>query len=259
MEMGLTGKRVLVTGASGGIGGAIARAFAAEGARVAVQARTPEKADLVATDIGAGAIGVSGDLADPTQARTMAADTVARLGGLDILVNNAGICETAPVEAMTQDLWDRTFAINATACFTVTQACLPAIRAAGAGASILFISSTSDKDAAAEYAAYNASKHAVRGFMRCLAVEMAPEKIRVNCVAPGWVETPMAERSRQRFVAQGKGDRDAVSSMMAGTMMLGEMIPPEAIADMTVFLASDRGAHITAQSVSVCGGTTHWG
>jgi len=259
MDMNLTGKRVLVTGAGGGIGAAIAKAFKAEGASVAVHARDDEKAAAAAADIGGDVIPVAGDLAETDDAKAVALSAIERLGGLDILINNAGICEKATVADLAEDVWDRTFAINTKACFTLTQACLPAIREAGAGSSILFISSTSDKDAAAEYAAYNASKHAVRGLMRCLAVEMAPEKIRVNCVAPGWVETPMAERSRQRLIDLGRGDRDAVSKSMTDTMLLGEIIPPEAIADMAVFLASDRGAHITAQSVSVCGGTTHWG
>lgn len=259
MDMNLSGKRVLVTGTNGGIGRAIAAAFLAEGARVAVHARKEETARQVAEELGAGAVPVQADLSDSEAIRAMAASAIDALGGLDILVNNAGIFETASIGETTEDMWDRSFAINTKSGFVLSQACIPTMTAQGHGGSILFISSTSDKDAAATYSAYNASKHAVRGLMRCLAVEMAPHKIRVNCIAPGWVETPMAGRAREQYVREGQGDADSVTAEMKSHSMLGEIVPPEAVANMVVYLASDRGAMITAQSVSVCGGTTHWG
>lgn len=259
MDMNLSGKRVLVTGANGGIGGAIAAGFLAEGARVAVHARKADTAKSIAEALGPNAVPVAADLGDSDAIRSMAADAISTLGGLDILINNAGIFETAPIGETTEDMWDRSFAINTKSCFTLSQACIPAMVGQGAGGSILFISSTSDKDAAATYSAYNASKHAVRGLMRCLAVEMAPHKIRVNCIAPGWVETPMAGRARDQYAREGHGDAADATAEMQSHSLLGEIVPPQAIADMAVYLASDRGAQITAQSVSVCGGTTHWG
>ncbi|MDW3207784.1 MAG: SDR family oxidoreductase [Alphaproteobacteria bacterium] len=259
MDMNLTGKRVLVTGTNGGIGKSIAAAFLREGGRVAVHARKSQTAAEVASELGQRAIPVYADLSDTAAIRAMAASAIDALGGLDVLINNAGIFETAPIGETTEDMWDRSFAINTKSTFVLSQACIPAMTAQGTGGAILFISSTSDKDAAATYSAYNASKHAVRGLMRCLAVEMAPHKIRVNCIAPGWVETPMAGRARQQYEREGQGDVDQATAEMKAHSLLGEIVPPDAIADMAVYLASDRGAMITAQSVSVCGGTTHWG
>ncbi|NMM44178.1 SDR family oxidoreductase [Rhodospirillaceae bacterium KN72] len=260
MDTGLNGRRVLVTGASGGIGRAITAAFLAEGASVAVHARTEEKSVAVAEAMGAGCVPVFGDLGQAESATRIAEMTKARLGGLDILINNAGIYETAPIGKVTEADWDRTFAVNTKAPFLLTQACLPMMEGEGSRErSVLFISSTSDKDAAADHTAYNASKHAVRGLARCLAVELAPLGIRVNCVAPGWVDTPMADRWRTQYAAETQVDADIATDQMRAGSMLGEILPPEAVADMVVFLSSDRGRHITAQSVSVCNGTTHWG
>lgn len=259
MDTDLHGKRVLVTGGGSGIGAALARTFLAEGARVAVHARSAEAATRAVEDLGADAIPVHADLTDAAAIQSMARDAIEKLGGLDILINNAGIYEGGEVAEMEIEAWDRAFAVNARAPFILCQACIPTMVAQGQGGSIVFISSTGDKDASARYAAYNGSKHAVRGLMRCLAAEMAPHKIRVNCIAPGWVETPMADRARQRMLDRGMENLDAVAAEMETHSMLGIVVPPEGVADMALYLASERGRHITAQSISVCGGTTHWG
>lgn len=259
METNMTGKRILVTGGGSGIGASITRTFLSEGATVAVHARSPEAAQKAVDGLGEKAIPVHADLTDAGAIQAMAQDAISMLGGLDVLINNAGIYEGGTVEEMDVAAWDRAFAVNARAPFILSQACVPTLTAQGTGGSILFISSTADKDASARYAAYNGSKHAVRGLMRCLAVEMAPHQIRVNCIAPGWVETPMADRARQRMLDRGMEDLDAVEAEMATHSMMGIVVPPEGIADMALYLASERGKHITAQSVSVCGGMTHWG
>ena len=252
METSLKGRRALVTGAASGIGAEIARAFAREGARVAVHARSLERAAATVDAIrGAGgeAFGVAADLREREAIAPMCEAAVAGLGGLDILVNNAGAFVRKPVAS-----WDRLLAVNLTAPYLVTQASLPAIRAAAPGASVVFISSIAADSYSAGWGAYAMTKNGLNAFMRCLADELGGLGVRVNAISPGWVETEMAREAHRGMAA---ADGVAYEQLYAANMranMLGALVTVDSIADMAVFLASERGRHITAQELTVCGG-----
>src|SRR5688572_3167589 len=196
MESGLSGKRALVTGASRGIGQAVAQALATEGVMVAVHARTAARAketlDVIKT-AGGRAFAVEADLEKPEEIRSMCEQAIRQLGGIDIVVNNAGVADLGSVTEMDERLWDSTMNVNLKAPFLVCKHTLPTMIDQKKGGSVLFTSSTNGKTADANWSAYNASKHGLIGLMRCLAAELGPHNIRVNAVCPGWAETKMAE------------------------------------------------------------------
>ena len=257
METSLHGRRALVTGAGSGIGAAIAEAFAREGARVAVHARSEERArptvDAIET-AGGHAFAAAADLRDRAAIAPMCAAAIERLGGLDILVNNAGVFTRKPVAEMDLESWDSMVETNLTAAFLATQAALPAIRASGAGASVIFVSSIAAAAHAAGWGTYAMTKNGLNAFMHCLADELGGDGVRVNCISPGWVETKMAQDAHRGLAADlGIAYESHYAANMRANM-LGVLVTTDTIADMAVFLASERGRHITAQELTVCGG-----
>ena len=261
MDHGLEGKRALVTGAGSGIGLAIAEALAREGATVALHGRDLERTAQVRRTIEAAngrAISVAADLLNPAEIKAMCADTLARLGGIDIIVNNAGWADFASVPAMDEQMWDRIMDTNVKAPYLVSRYLLPAMLDAGAGGCILFNASTSGKSADAEWTAYNASKHAVLQFMKCLAMEVGERDIRVNAICPGWAESKMASAAIRK-TAENKGEdfNAAYKRTMCGNM-LGALIGPESLADMAVYLAGRHGRYIAGQAINVCGGVNYY-
>jgi NAD(P)-dependent dehydrogenase (short-subunit alcohol dehydrogenase family) len=261
MDHGIEGKRALVTGAGSGIGLAIAEALAREGATVALHGRDLERTAQVRRTIEAAngrAISVAADLLHPAEIKAMCADTLARLGGIDIIVNNAGWADFASVPAMDEQMWDRIMDTNVKAPYLVSRYLLPAMLDAGAGGCILFNASTSGKSADAEWTAYNASKHAVLQFMKCLAMEVGERDIRVNAICPGWAESKMASAAIRK-TAENKGEdfNAAYKRTMCGNM-LGALIGPESLADMAVYLAGRHGRYITGQAINVCGGVNYY-
>ena len=257
METSLHGRRALVTGAGSGIGAAIAEAFAREGAHVAVHARSQERARPIVDAIGAAggqAFAAPADLRDRAAIAPMCQAAVERLGGLDILVNNAGVFIRKPVAEMDLASWDAMVETNLTASFLVTQAALPAIRTSGAGASVMFISSIAAGAHSAGWGTYAMTKNGLNAFMHCLADELGGAGVRVNSICPGWVETRMAQDAHRGLAADlGIAYEDHYAANMRANM-LGALVTVDSIADMAVFLASERGRHITAQELTVCGG-----
>ena len=257
METSLHGRRALVTGAGSGIGAAIAEAFAREGAHVAVHARSDERARPVVDAIeaaGGRAFAAPADLRDRAAIAPMCHAAVERLGGLDILVNNAGVFIRKPVAEMDLASWDAMVETNLTSSFLVTQAALPAIRASGTGASVIFISSIAAGAHSAGWGTYAMTKNGLNAFMHCLADELGGAGVRVNSVCPGWVETKMAQDAHRGLAADlGIAYEDHYAANMRANM-LGALVTVDSIADMAVFLASERGRHITAQELTVCGG-----
>ena len=254
----LAGKRVLVTGATSGIGRAIALAMAAEGARVAVHGRRAAKAEPVVEEIrarGGESFSVGADLTDYAALEAMCAEALERLGGIDIAVNNAGIFAEGRILDVELADWERNFAVHVTAPMLVTRHVVPTMIEQGEGGSLLYLGSTSSTEPHAEWVAYTASKHALIGLMRAAASDYGRHGIRSNAIAPSWVDTRMARRYFEEAASRMRQNFDTLYCEGMGTGVLNTTIPPEAVADMAVYLASDTGRHITGQTLSLCGGS----
>ena len=258
MSRRLAGKRVLVTGAASGIGRATALAMAAEGARIAVHGRDAAKAEPVVEEIraqGGEAFGVGAELTDYPAAETMCADALRRLGGIDIAVNNAGVFAEGRICDVSLAEWERNFAVHVTAPMLITRCVVPAMIEQGKGGSLLYLGSTSSTEPHAEWVAYTASKHAVIGLMRAAAADYGRYGIRSNAIAPSWVDTRMAQRYFEEAASRTGEDFDVLYREGMGVGVLNTTVPPEAVAEMAVYLASDAGRHITGQTLSICGGS----
>jgi 3-oxoacyl-[acyl-carrier protein] reductase len=251
VDAGLSGKRVLVTGASGGIGGACARAFAAEGALVVVHYhRGRERAEAVAADCGEGSILARADLTSEGDVDGMFADAQEALGGLDVCVSVAGIWpeEDVPLWKLSLDRWQRTLAANLTATFLTARGFLREVERSGRG-NLVLVGSTAGLFGEAGHADYASAKSAiVRGLLLSLKneiVRIAPLG-RVNAVCPGWTVSPM---TRSTLTEPGLVDR------VTRTMPLRKVAEPEDVARQIVVLASDElSGHVTGQVVTVAGG-----
>ena len=257
METSLQGRRALVTGAGTGIGAAIAEAFAREGAHVAVHARSDERAQPTVEAIeaaGGQAFAATADLRDRAAIAPMCQAAIERLGGLDILVNNAGIFVRKQVSELDLESWDAMLEINLTAPYLVTQAALPAIKSSSPGASIIFISSIGAGAFSSGWGTYAMTKNGLIAFMRCLADEVGGDGVRVNAICPGWVETRMAQDTHRSIAADLGVDYETFYAENMRANMLGALVTPDSVADIAIFLASERSRHITAQEHTVCGG-----
>lgn len=260
MDHGLEGKRALVTGAGSGIGRAIAESLVKQGAIVALHGRNESRTAEVQASIAANggeAFPVAADLLDSLAIKAMCDKVLERLGGIDIVVNNAGWADFAPVLEMKEAMWDQIMDTNVKAPYLVSRYLLPAMLNAGTGGCILFNASTSGKSADANWTAYNASKHAVLQFMKCLAVEVGEQDIRVNAICPGWAESKMATAALQKTAETNDEEFETVYARTMRGNMLGALIGPESIADMAVYLAGRHGRYITGQAINVCGGVNH--
>jgi len=248
----LSGKRALVTGGGRGIGRATALLLAQAGASVAVgyMSRRAEAEETVkAVEGGRGrsrAVAVAGDLGDPPAAQRAVEEAARALGGLDLLIVNHGVWppDDVPVARMTDGQWGATQRANLDAVFYVCRAAIPRLPEDGR---IVLVSSTAGQRGEAFHADYAATKGAVIAFTKSLAVELAP-RITVNCVAPGWVDTEMAQQPYGR--EQGKGKRD-----IAAGIPLGRVASPEDVAGPIVFLCSALARHITGEVLNVNGGS----
>jgi NAD(P)-dependent dehydrogenase (short-subunit alcohol dehydrogenase family) len=247
----LAGKVALVTGASSGIGRAIATLFAAEGAQVVVTARRRELLDSLVDDIAAAggtAVSLTGDVTDEAFAKASVDEATSRFGGLDIAVNNAG--SLGPMGAtpdITRDDWDATLATNLTSAFLGAKHQLPAMLARGAG-SMIFVSSFVGYTAAMPGAAtYAASKAGMIGLMKALAVEYGPRGIRVNALLPGGTQTAAADA-----MANTEEMKEFVRNMHALKRIAGT----EEQARAALFLASDAASFVTGSAMLADGGVS---
>jgi 3-oxoacyl-[acyl-carrier protein] reductase len=243
----LKGKVAVVTGASKGIGAAIAKALAAEGASVLVNyASSKAGADKVVSAItaaGGKAVAVGGDVSKAAEAQGIIAAAIKNYGRLDILVNNSGVYEFAPLEAVTEDSFHRMFNINVLGLLLVTQA---AAKHLGAGGSIINIGSGASRVTPPSSAVYTATKGAVDAITGVLARELGPKKIRVNSINPGVVETEGTHTGG--FIGS-----DFEKGIVAQTP-LGRTGQPADIAPVAVFLASDDSAWLTGEQLLASGG-----
>ena len=243
----LQGKVAVVTGASKGIGAAVARALAAEGAAVVVNyASSKAGADKVVADIKAGdgkAVSAHGDVSKPEEARGIIDAAIRNFGRLDIVVNNSGVYEFAPLEGITEALFHKTFNINVLGVLNVSQA---AVEHLGEGASIINVGSAVTSLFPPNSAVYTAPKGAVDAITGVLANELGARKIRVNAINPGIVETEGSHSA-------GFTGSDFEKGVVAQTP-LGRSGQPADIARVAVFLASDDSAWVTGEHFVVSGG-----
>ena len=244
----LSGKVAIVTGAGSGIGRAIAIAFAEEGARVSLVGRRKLPLDAVAAEIGDNAFAISADISKKEDIERIISQTVARFGHLHILVNNAARLAAGTAESHSEEEWDETFDTNVKGLWLLSRAALPHMRKAGKG-SIINISSVLGLVGAKNRVAYAASKGAVTLMTKSMALDHAHEKIRVNCICPGIVDTELVAQ----FINNAP-DPEAMRKQRIALHPLGRFGQPEDIAHAAVYLASDESAWVTGIALPVDGG-----
>ena len=241
----LEDKRCLVTGGGSGIGRAVARRFAAEGALVVVSGRRADAIEETAADVPSISV-FAGDASQTEDARGMVEAVVDRHGGLDVLFHAAGILRrNERLEETTEEEWRHDVDVNVTGTFQVCRFAIPHLK--DTRGTIVLVASQLAHISAPGYATYSATKHAALGLVRALALDLGPEGVRVNALSPGVVETDMAYIGR---------DFAAMRERVAQTIPLRRIGEPEDMTGPAVFLASDESAWMTGQSLVVDGGFT---
>jgi len=240
----LRDKTALVTGATGGIGGGIARALHKQGASVAVSGRQTDKLKKLAAELGSRVHICPCDLANKAQVAKLIDEAIAKLGRLDILVNNAGLTKDNLFMVMKDDQWEDVIAVNLTSTFMLMRAATRAMMRGRTGyGRIINISSISGVIGNPGQGNYSASKAGMIGMSKSLAREVASRGITVNCIAPGFISTPMTDALNEKQTA---AIRDAIPAQKFGT--------PDDIAAAVVYLASPEAGYMTGQTLHVNGG-----
>lgn len=237
-----------MTGAGTGIGRACAVALAREGAKVALVGRRKARLDEAAHQVGENALVLAADITNTSEIGRIVEATVTRFGGLNVLLNNAGLLVPGTAETLTERDWDAMFNVNVRSLWLLSRAALPHMKKAGGG-SIINISSTLGLVGMRNRAGYSATKGAVTLLTKCMAVDHAPDKIRVNCICPAFVETELTEGAIARAP-----DREAFIRERVAAHPIGRLGKPEDIAGMAVYLASDESSWTTGAAFSVDGG-----
>lgn len=247
-KLRLDGMSALVTGGSRGIGRACSELLAGSGARIAINYRSDRKSAQELTDRlksqGAEAFHIAANVASRGEAEMLVEETVDRFGGLDILVNSAGIWNRAPIAAMSDEEWELMLGINLTGTMNTVRAAVPFMRRAGGGR-IVNISSTAGQRGESLHSHYATTKGGVIAFTKSLAVELAAEGIRCNCVAPGWVETDMTRHLLE------SDRRDEILA----SIPLRRMGHPDEVAGCVLFLASGLASYVNGEVLNVNGGS----
>jgi sorbitol-6-phosphate 2-dehydrogenase len=250
-------KVVVITGGGGGIGSALCRGFAAEGASVAVTDINLEAAHKVAAEIsslGGNAKAWDFDVSNRPAVERAADEIERELGPLSIWINNAAISYIVPSLECSEELWDMTLRINLKGVFIGCQAAIKRMLPRCQGV-ILNMSSQSGKVGNSQYAAYCASKFGIIGLTQSLAIEFAPNGIRVNALCPGVVMTPLWDKMLDEYARKRSLKPEEVRPYLEGKVPLGRLCTPEDVTRTALFLASDAAAYLTGQAINISGGT----
>jgi NAD(P)-dependent dehydrogenase (short-subunit alcohol dehydrogenase family) len=251
------GKVVLVTGASRGIGRAIAQAFAEEGAWVALCARSQENLETLAKQLNDGdgrAVSMACDVTVKNQVEEALQKLSRTWGKLDILVNNAGVSGQTPMDDSSDDLWHAILSTNLTGTYYVTKESLELMNS-GSGR-IINISSVLGRFGVPGYAAYCTSKHGVIGLTRALALELVSRGITVNAISPGWVSTDMADKGIRETAKVMGITPEEFREQAIEAVPIRRFIEPEEVAKLVLYLSSNDASGITGQTYNLCGGQT---
>ncbi|HEX5016613.1 MAG TPA: glucose 1-dehydrogenase [Actinomycetes bacterium] len=249
--MRLTGRVAIVTGGGTGIGAATARLFAREGANVVITGRRPEQLSAVAEEIGG--IAVAGDTADPEHVTAAVGAAVDRFDGVDILIAAAGISPSGTVGDIEDNVWMRCLDTNLTGPMMMARGVLPAMLKRGGGSMVL-VSSTAGVAAAPSSIAYDVSKAALIALARGIAVDFGPQGIRANALLPGWVQTPMADRSMDALAAERGVTREEAYERATAQVPLRRAASADEMADCCLFLASDQSRYVNGTTLVADGG-----
>ncbi len=259
--MTLKSKNAVVTGSTSGIGLAIARAFAAEGANVVINGFGPadeiEKIRAgIESEFGVKAIYSPADMSKPDQIAQMIRQAEETFGSVDILVNNAGIQHVSPVEDFPAEKWDQIIAINLSSAFHAIKAAVPGMKKRGWGR-IINTASAHSLVASPFKSAYVAAKHGIAGLTKTVALEVAGNGITVNCISPGYVWTPLVERQiPDTMKARGLTKEQVINDVLLEAQPTKQFVTPEQVAATAVFLCSDAASQITGANLSMDGGWT---
>ena len=242
----LQGKRIIITGAANNIGKEAARGFVSEGAHVVIGDIDDKVGMATASELGAEFVKV--DVSKEDSVKAFIEQSVQKLGGLDVLVQNAGLQRSGKATEFSASDWDAVFAVNTRAHFFGVKYAIPHLRKSGKG-SIINTSSLAGKRGGPGLTAYSASKGAVIAFGTALAIELAPDNIRVNTICPGWVDTAFNQPAIDFM-----GGRNSQEDVVKRIVPLGRQGQSAEIAPLFVYLASDESSYMTAQAITIDGG-----
>ena len=261
MTRSLDKRAAVVTGSTSGIGLAIARALAAEGADVMLNgfgdaAMVEDARAAIERDFKVRALHSPADMTKPGEIADMVAKAEAAFGAVDILVNNAGIQFVSPIEDFPVEQWDRIVAINLSAAFHAMRAAIPGMKAREWGR-IVSTASAHSKVASPFKSAYVAAKHGLDGLTKTAALELATHGVTVNCVSPGYVWTPLVENQiPETMKARGLTREQVIDEVLLTAQPTKQFVTPEQVAAFVVFLCSEAASQITGANLSIDGGWT---
>lgn len=248
----LEGRRVVITGAAANIGAATAELFAREGAVIVIgdiDSRAEQTAARIREE-GGSAVFVYTDVSDGASMANLLTSAADSMGGIDTIINNAGVQRSSPIADMSESDWDLHMSVNARSCFLAAKYGVPHLRNGNAPA-IVNMASVGGFKAPAGLAGYSASKGAIIAFTRTLASELGPDGIRVNCVAPGWVDTPFNDP-----IVSHMGGREVQDAAVRSGVPLGRQGRSEEIAEAFLYLASPASSFVTGHALVVDGGAS---